>query len=110
MIEFGQVPVRFGSDVDQMKTQFTDSPGIGSSVKIRAQQILERSEPHGKRTELSRLVRVLIEAGRVLVLPRPLRETCEEILTFVEQAVPASRLILLMREDDDKEPVQIAAR
>src|SRR5439155_14572084 len=88
-IEFGQVPVRIGAEPDEMKTQF--SPGVGSSVKIRAQQILERSEPRGQRADLGRLVRVLAEAGRVLVLPRPLRETCEEILQFVEQAVPASR-------------------
>ena len=42
---------------------------------------------------------VLIEAGRVLVLPRPLQETCEEVLRFVEKAIPANRLILLLREN-----------
>jgi serine phosphatase RsbU (regulator of sigma subunit) len=46
----------------------------------------------------------------VLVLPRPLGETCEEILRFVEKAIPASRLILLLREKAGTEPVQAAAR
>ena len=109
-IEFGQVPVSFGADGDELKTQFSDSAGLGSSVKIRARQILERSEPRGQRSDLGRLVRVLAEAGRVLVLPRPLRETCEEILRFVEQAVPASRLILMLREEEGRDLVQIAAR
>src|SRR5438552_1026710 len=97
-------------DGDELKTQFSDSAGLGSSVKIRARQILERSEPRGQRSDLGRLVRVLAEAGRVLVLPRPLRETCEEILRFVEQAVPASRLILMLREEEGRDLVQIAAR
>ena len=89
-------------------TQFRDSDGLGSSVKIRAQQILVH--PAGTRVDPARLVRVLAEAGRQLVLPRPLRETCEELLGFVEQAMPASRLVLLLREGGAPDPVQIAAR
>ncbi len=109
-IEFGHVLVRMGSDAGEPKTQFSESVGLGSSVKIRAQQILERAEARSARPDIARLVRVLTEAGRVLVLPRPLRETCEELLRLVEQAVPATRLIMLLREDPGAEPVQIAAR
>ena len=109
-IEFGHVFVRFGPDVAEAHTQFSDSVGLASSVKIRAQQLLDRAGPHAGASDIGRLVRVLTEAGRVLVLPRPLRETCDEILRIVEQAVPATRLVILMMPEGGGEPEQVAAR
>ena len=32
----------------------------------------------------------------IAMLPRPLRETCEEILKIVESAIPATRMMLLL--------------
>src|SRR5262249_59939382 len=57
-----------------------------------------------------RVVKLLAEAGRLLVLPRPLQETCEEILSFVERAMPVSRLVLLLRETAEGEATPIASR
>ena len=107
-LEVGQVMMRIAPVGGPALTQFSASAGLGSSVKIQAQQLLESGG--GTRVDPARLVRVLAEAGRQLVLPRPLRETCEELLGFVEQAMPASRLVLLLREDPASDPVQIAAR
>jgi len=107
-LEVGQVLLRVGRVGAEVLTQFSNSAGLGSSVKIHAQQLLEH--PAGTRVDPARLVRILAEAGRQLVLPRPLRETCEELLGFVEQVMPASRLVVLLREDPASDPVQIAAR
>ena len=108
-LEFGQIRVRFGAPAAEALTQFSASAGLGSSVRINAQQILE-SKSGGPTGGRAGLVRLLAQAGRVLVMPRPLRETCEELLHFVEQAVPATRLIMLLREHEGSELVQIAAR
>jgi serine phosphatase RsbU (regulator of sigma subunit) len=87
---------------------YSPASGVSSSLRLRAREVLARPTPGGG--EGSRLVGVLAEAGRMLVLPRPVHETCEEILRLVEKAVPARRLVLLLREDPDRPPVQIAVR
>jgi hypothetical protein len=82
--------------------------GLSSSLNLGAREILARGGSGG--AESMRLVKLLTEAGRMLVLPRPLKETCEEILRFVEQAVPATRLVIMLTRDGKMEPEQIAAR
>jgi serine phosphatase RsbU (regulator of sigma subunit) len=108
VIEFGSVSLRVGSGQPEEPTRFIGSPRLGSTMKLAAQDFLGRSALTGEAT--SHLVHLLAEAGRVLVLPRPLAETCEEILQFVERAVPAGRLVILLRDDPAADPVQIAAR
>ena len=107
-VEFGQVALRVTADHPNPPTRFSTSSGISSALRIRADQMLEHRTPTG--TDAGHLVHLLAEAGRLLVLPRPLKETCDEILLLVEKAVPASRLILLLKQDSSDEPVQIAAR
>jgi len=107
LVEVGSVLLRVLGEGDEARTQWTPSPGASSSLRINARDILGR--PSTTSTNPG-LVHVLIEAGRVLVLPRPLNETCEEVLRFVEKAIPANRLILLLREKPGAEPVQVAGR
>ena len=83
--------------------------GMSSSVRLRAQEVLSRPTTRTGQ-DAARLVHMLSEAGRMLVLPRSLSETCETILAFVEKAVPASRLVILVRDGDDAELLQVAAR
>jgi len=108
LVEVGSVLLRVLGEGEEGRTQWTPSPGASSSLRINARDILGRSGS-GAATN-SNLVHVLAEAGRVLVLPRPLPETCEEVLQFVEKAIPASRLILLLRDTDQSELVQVAGR
>ncbi len=108
LVEVGSVLLRVAAERVEAATQFSPSPGLGSTVKLAAQDFLGRSAPSGEAA--ARMVHVLAEAGRVLVLPRPLAETCEKILELVERAVPASRLVVLLRDAPGAEPVQIAAR
>jgi sigma-B regulation protein RsbU (phosphoserine phosphatase) len=107
LLEIGSVIIRVLGEAPEELTQWSPSPGISSSLRLNARDILGRSSSTAGSPGL---VHVLAEAGRVLVLPRPLNETCEEILRFVEKAIPASRLILLLRERPGAEPVQMAGR
>lgn len=107
-LEVGNVLMRVGGDPAQ-SVMLSPGEGLGSSVRLRVQDVLGRPTPiTGIRSQS--LVHLLAEAGRVLVLPRPLPETCEEILTFVEKAVPSSRLLLLLRLREGEDPVPIARR
>jgi len=107
LLEIGSVILRVLGEAAEELTQWTPSQGVSSSLRLNARDILGRS---GSTAASPGLVHVLAEAGRVLVLPRPLHETCEEILKFVEKAIPASRLILLLRDRPGAEPVQMAGR
>jgi phosphoserine phosphatase RsbU/P len=107
-IEIGHVPLRLTAEHPHQPTRLTDSAGLRSSLKLSAEQLLGQQTTATK--SAAQVVHLLADAGRLLVLPRPLKETCDEILKIVEKAVPASRLIMLLKEKDDGEPVQIAAR
>ena len=106
-VEIGHVLLRV-SGGEEAVTRFTDSGSLGSSIRLRVPDVLQR--PSSGATDGGRIMHLLAEAGQLLVLPRPLRETCEEILRFVEKAVPASRFVMLLREADGGAPVPIAAR
>jgi len=106
-IEFGQVVLDVVSDGAPSNVRFSDATVMGSSLRLRADQILERQSQSGG---TARIMQVLAEAGRLLVRPKPLTETCDELLSFVEKTVRASRYVLLLQIDAGSEPVQIAAR
>jgi phosphoserine phosphatase RsbU/P len=108
MLEIGKVVGRIGSDAAEAKTILRGAEDLSSSLRMRARDILARPPRAG--TDISRMVHLLAEAGRMLVLPRPLPETCQEILGFVERAVPSSRLVILLQEPGQADPVQIASR
>src|SRR5262249_7780795 len=106
-IEFGQVVLDVVSDGTPSSVRFNDATVMGSSLRLRADQILER-QSRGAAT--GRIVQGLAEAGRLLVRPKPLPETCDELLSFVEKTVRASRYVLLLQTEPGAEPVQVAAR
>ncbi len=58
-------------------------------------------EPH--------VMKLLTEVGAFLVLPTAIEETFDQILQLVDRAIPATRLLLLLK-DEDGVPVQRAAR
>lgn len=107
-LEIGHVQFRVSREEPTQRVRFNEQTILGSSMKIQVDKVLQKqtTEAGGP----GRLVRLLSEAGRLLVLPRPLKETCDDILKFVERAIPASRYVLLMQDTPGGEPVQIAAR
>jgi len=107
LLEIGKVMVRVGAEAVGSQTTGFAARDMSSAVRHQAQDLLARpTENVGS----PRVVKLLAEAGRLLILPRPLRETCEEILSFVERAMPVSRLVLLLREGTTGEATPIASR
>ncbi len=107
-IEVGHVTLLVGGDEARPRLRLNEQTIAGTTLRLRANNILERRVQTGK--DSARLVSLLAEASQQLVMPRPLRETCDELLQFVERAVPASRYVLLLDPGGGGEPVQIAAR
>jgi sigma-B regulation protein RsbU (phosphoserine phosphatase) len=116
-LEIGQVPLEIITEADPTPTIFSEGLDLASSLRIPANRILSGAggvagggmtptAAGGKKD----IIHLLAEAGQLLVLPRPLPETCDLILAVAERAVSATRLVLLLREDPKSEPVQMAAR
>jgi serine phosphatase RsbU (regulator of sigma subunit) len=105
-LEIGQVLLEVTGPA-RPEVRFSEATVMGSSLRLRADQILDRQS---RMSSPARLVHLLADAGRLLVRPKPLTETCDELLSFVEKAVRASRYILLLQKEGEPEPVQIAAR
>ena len=106
-IEVGHVMVRVGEEAPE-SASLSNSAGLGSSLRLRVSDVLQR--PRTGTGDQARLVSLLAEAGQMLVLPRPMRETCEEVLRLVEKGLTASRMVVLLREKPGADLVQMAAR
>lgn len=106
-VEIGHVMLRVTGEPAAQQIRLEEQSVTGTTLRLRADRILEQRARSGRNP--AELVRLLAEAGRLLVLPRPLRETCDELLGFVAKAVPASRYVILL-DKGDGDPVQIAAR
>ena len=107
-IEIGHVTLLVSGEEARPRLRLNEQSIAGTTLRLKASSILEQRSKTGK--DSARLVSLLAEAGRLLVMPRPLQETCDELLQFVERAVQASRYVLLLDQGPDKEPLQIAAR
>ena len=107
-VEIGHVTLLVSGEEARPRLRLNEHSIAGTTLRLKASNILERRAKTGK--DSGRLVSLLAEAGRQLVMPRPLQETCDELLQFVERAVPASRYVLLLDQGPDAEPTQIAAR
>jgi len=107
-VEIGHVTLLVAGEEARPRLRLNEQSIAGTTLRLKAPHILEQRAKTGK--DSGRLVSLLAEAGRQLVMPRPLQETCDELLQFVERAVPASRYVLLLDQSPDSEPVQIAAR
>jgi serine phosphatase RsbU (regulator of sigma subunit)/pSer/pThr/pTyr-binding forkhead associated (FHA) protein len=106
-LEIGHVLLRAVQDRPS-NMQFIGGRGVDSSLKMKVADLLQAGPASA--SSMSRVVNVLAEAGQLLVMPRPLRETCEEMLRLVEKAVPAERFVMLLAEGPDHVLTQIAAR
>jgi phosphoserine phosphatase RsbU/P len=107
-VEIGHVTLVVTGEEARPRLRLNEHSIAGTTLRLKASHILEQRAKTGK--DSGRLVSLLAEAGRQLVLPRPLKETCEELLQFVERAVPASRYVLMLDSGPGTEPVQVAAR
>jgi serine phosphatase RsbU (regulator of sigma subunit) len=109
-VEIGQVVLDVSTEADPTPTIYSDAFDLASSLRIPAAQILAPNSTPITGPAAQDMMHLMAEAGQLLVLPRPLPETCDQILAIAERAVSATRLVLLLRDDPTKEPVQMAAR
>jgi serine phosphatase RsbU (regulator of sigma subunit) len=107
-LEVGHVRLTVSATPPAGSIPFGTSASIESSIRIGVDEVLSQRASNARSS--AQIIRLLVEAGRLLVLPRPLRETCEELLDFVAEALPASRYVVLLGDDPAADPVQMAAR
>ncbi len=107
-INFGRVMLRVTDEEGLPSTRLSEPETISTSLRIPAVDVLTPGLAGGPSPPT--VVRALATAGGLLVKESPLHETCDELLRVIDEVVPASRLILLVRPQPDSEPVQIAAR
>jgi phosphoserine phosphatase RsbU/P len=108
-VEIGHLALSISVDAPSRPLALNDRTVLGSSHRIHLDHVLERRSQNS--TSARAIVHLLAEAGQVLVLPRPLKETCEQILEIAAKAVPASRYVVLLGSSKpDVDPEQIAAR
>jgi serine phosphatase RsbU (regulator of sigma subunit) len=107
-VDIGHVALAVSADPPSPPLQLDEGAVAGSSHRIRLEQAIERSVlgASGARS----LVHLLSRAAQLLVLPRPLKETCDQILELVAEAVPASRYVVLLEDRPGADPIQVAAR
>jgi sigma-B regulation protein RsbU (phosphoserine phosphatase) len=109
-LEIGHVLLEVAGGEDSAHTRFTTSEHVGSALKLKVSDVLQRTATSSEGSENARVMHLLAAAGQQLVLPRPLAETCDALLGFVEKAVPSSRLVILLRNAKRGELEQVAAR
>lgn len=105
-LRFGAVTLRVHSDLDPLTDEGTffrsldDALATGEDVRPSARLSWEqiRSEPASS-VQAQSLLGVLIEAGGLLVAPRPLDETFALALGLAARIVPARRVLLLLLDE-----------
>jgi serine phosphatase RsbU (regulator of sigma subunit) len=72
---------------------------IGTSVQLRWEDVQQAAHPGADREW--DLLRVVAEAGQLVVLPRPIEGVLETVLELLARVIPARRILLLLREGED---------
>jgi sigma-B regulation protein RsbU (phosphoserine phosphatase) len=107
-IEVGDLTLRVTGEEPSQPVVVPEGARVDTSVQLRADRLVEA---HARDEQGAQpLVALLAAAGQLLVMPRPLQETCEEILEFVARAVPGTRHVLMLRDETSGELRQVAAR
>jgi serine phosphatase RsbU (regulator of sigma subunit)/pSer/pThr/pTyr-binding forkhead associated (FHA) protein len=109
-VEIGAFGLQVSEGEPTSTIRLVDATVMDTSVKLRADQLIERRAAGSGSGARAPIIQWLAQAGQMLVIPRPLHETCDELLEVVARAVPASRYVLLLQEKPDAEPIPIASR
>jgi phosphoserine phosphatase RsbU/P len=107
-VEVGNVGLRVTAEEPGQPVLVPAGERIDTSVQLRADHLVKahaRDEQGGPS-----LVACLVAAGQLLVTLRPVQETCDEILKVVARAVPATRHVLMLRDEASGELRQMSAR
>ena len=109
-VEIGAFSLQISEGEPTTTIQLSDQTVMDTSVRLRADQLIERRANQAVSGGRAPVIQWLAQAGQMLVIPRPLTETCDELLEVVARAVPASRYVLLLQDKADGEAIPIASR
>jgi len=107
-IEVGDLTLRVTMAEPGPPVLVPPSSRVDTSVQLRADHLV-RTHTREQRGGTP-LAAWLAAAGQLLVMPRPLTETCDEILELVARAVPGTRHVLMLRDEASGDLRQVAAR
>ncbi len=108
-VEFGSVRLWVNDSGAQPSTlgpSYSDDKDISQSVFLSREEISDT----GSAGVTPEVMRLLTEAGQLLVHPASPEDTFDRILQLVERTIPSDRVLILTRDGKDDEPVQRAAR
>ena len=107
-LELGDVVLLVTEEESGRPVVLPDGARVDTAVRLRADRLVEA---HARQhAGVSPTVALLAAAGLLLVMPRPLAETCDEILEIAARAVPGNRHVLMLRDPAGGELRQVAAR
>jgi sigma-B regulation protein RsbU (phosphoserine phosphatase) len=106
-VEFGSIVVRVTDQPPSQQPVLSDEDQLSQNLLLsreevgRADSTLPKAEPG--------VLRLLVEAGQMLVVPGEPEETFDRVLELVERAIPANRILILLKGPDGS-PIQRAGR
>ncbi|MBZ0270297.1 SpoIIE family protein phosphatase [bacterium] len=109
-VEFGSVLLRVADDPDHVTAttpQLSDDKDVSQNIVLSRDDL---SDSHVGAAGSPAALRLLTEAGQLLVLPESPDATYDRLLELVERTIPADRILILVNEGDGSDPVQRAAR
>ena len=110
-VEFGSVMLMISDAAREPSTVaplLSDDQDISKSVFLSREEVSSAANQRGVADPA--VFRLLTEAGQLLVVPESEEGTFDRILELVEKTIPADRILLLVREKPEGDPVQRAAR
>ncbi|MCK4414193.1 MAG: SpoIIE family protein phosphatase [Candidatus Eisenbacteria sp.] len=104
----GGPPIELQTTFNAPSASLAPHDGVNTQEKLSWE---EARSDIGSRSRIGQmLLRAVTEAGQLLVLPRPLEETFDQVLGAVERVIPSRRILLLLTDTPDGSPVIRAAR
>ncbi len=110
IVEFGSVLLRVADRDESIAPVWSDDAEISSNSIFLSRDEITDSHKKVMGGGDPAVLRMLSEAGQLLVLPESSERTFDRVLELVESAIPAGRILLLIQEEKGKDPVQRAAR
>jgi hypothetical protein len=102
IVEFGSVLLRVADRDESIAPVWSDDAEISSNSIF-----LSRDEITNSHKKVSggdpALIRLLSDAGQLMVLPEAPEQTFDRVLALVENAIPAGRTLLLLQEEEGKD-------
>lgn len=109
-VEFGSVILRVASNATEPSTMtplLAEDKDVSQSVYLSRDEI---TDSHQSAVGSPSVLRLLTDAGQLLVLPESPEAMFDRILELVERTIPADRILIMINEGPGKDPVQRAAR